>query len=259
MIDKNKIKNLLDDFSEKYNHVSFIDNDPICIPHSFDRKEDIEISGFFAATLAWGRRSAIISKCKLLMQIFDNEPYNFILNANDKEIKSLLKFVYRTFSGEDLLFFIESLRNIYANHGGLESVFTKNYLKHKDIRATLIEFNKLFFELPHFKRTQKHVANPEKGSAAKRLNLYLRWMVRSDEAGVDFGIWKNISTSDLFIPLDVHSSNSARKLGLLYTKQNNWKAVNELTMLLREFDEKDPVRYDYALFGLSHEKYDFKI
>ena len=246
-----ELKALLDEKYEQYNTAAFIYNDPVLIPHSFTRKEDIEIAGFFAATLAWGQRPQIIRSSLQLMQMMDQEPYQFITTASKRERAFFGKFVYRTFNGEDCMFFLHALNNIYKKHGGLETVFTNAYLQHQDIRKALIEFRKIFLEVPHQKRSEKHISDAAKNSACKRINLFLRWMVRSDNRGVDFGLWKGIPSSALFCPLDLHTGNTSRELGLLKLRQNNWKAVEELTENLRKFDKLDPVKYDYALFGLG--------
>ena len=245
------LKEFLDEKADKYNHPDFIQTDPIQIPHLFNGNQDKEIAGFFAATIAWGQRSTIIKNMYRLLNLMDNNPYNFILNYSSDELKRFSSFKHRTFNGEDCAFFIESLRNIYLNHGGLGDLFQNLYLQHKNIPDVLHHFRQVFFEIHHPVRTQKHVANVLKGASAKRLNMYLRWFVRKDKRGVDFGLWNNIPMRELYIPLDVHTGNVARKLGLLKRKQNDWKAVNELTESLRNLAPGDPVRYDFALFGLG--------
>ena len=247
----NELKDFLDSKVEKYNNVSFIENDPISIPHKFNEKRDIEIAAFLSATIAWGQRTTIINNADKLMQYMDYEPFEFIMQANKNDLKVFKKFVHRTFNGEDCLFFLRSLKNIYANWGGLEDVFTKNYKQTNSIKSAIINFREIFLELQHQVRTEKHVANPAKGSSAKRINMFLRWMVRDDNKGVDFGIWKNIHQKSLFCPLDVHSGRIARGLQLLQRKQNDWAAVAELTHQLRLLDPLDPVKYDFALFGLG--------
>ena len=226
--------------------MDFIENDPISIPHQFDIKEDVEIAGFFSATIAWGVRSSIINNANKLMQWMDYSPYEFILNHSDNELKQFEKFVHRTYKGIDCVYFIQSLRNIYQNHGGLEKVFAG-----EDVKESILKFRKVFFELPFLPRTSKHIANPAKNSAAKRINMFLRWMVRQDNRGVDFGIWKEHDPANLICPLDIHSGRVARKLGLLSIASDNWKAATELTNSLKEFDPNDPVKYDFALFGLG--------
>ena len=234
----------------QYNTPTFIEEDPIQIPHSFTRKEDIEIMGFLVATIAWGNRKSILNSGDRLIHIFGNSPYDFVMEYNKDKEEYFDGFVHRTFNSIDLAYFVESLQNIYNNHGGLESVFTK-YATKDSLQPAIHEFKNIFFELPHPKRTQKHVGDPHKNSAAKRINMYLRWMVREDNKGVDFGLWNQISPSQLSCPLDVHSGNIARKLGILNRKQNDAKAVIELDEALRRMDPKDPVKYDFALFGLG--------
>lgn len=249
-MNKAELKLFLDEKVSIYNHPSFIETDPIQIPHLFTLKEDIEIAGFLVATIAWGNRKSIINNGNRLVELMGNSPYDFVNNFSEKHSESLSNFVHRTFNNEDLLYFLKSLQNIYKNHGGLESVFTK-YTENDSLQPAIHHFKKTFFELPHLSRTQKHISDPSKNSAAKRLNMFLRWMVRNDNAGVDFGIWKSISPSQLSCPLDVHSGNVARKLKLLNRKQNDAKALLELDESLRKMDAEDPVKYDFALFGLG--------
>ena len=249
--DLENIKSFLNEKAEKYNHPDFIQSDPIQIPHQFQDVNDIEIAGFFASTIAWGQRITIIKNMQKLMALMDHAPYEFIMNHSEKDLNRFKYFKHRTFNGEDCKFFIKSVKNIYQKHNGLGGLFQKLYLENKCIQNTLIQFRQTFFEISHPDRTQKHLSNILKGSSAKRLNMYLRWMVRRDNSGVDFGIWDEISMSDLFLPLDVHTGNVARKLGLLKRKQNDWKAVEEITGVLRKFDPADPVKYDFALFGLG--------
>ncbi len=236
--------------SEEYNNISFIENDPIQIPHKFKTKEDIEISGFLTATIAWGNRKSIINSSKRMMELLENDPHNFIINHSDNDLKSLLGFVHRTFNGYDFIQFVKSLKNIYCNHGGLEMVFFNN-MRDNSLHNSIHQLKKIFFEKEHLKRTRKHVSDPFMGSAAKRINMFLRWMVRKDDKGVDFGIWNSINQKNLSCPLDVHSGNIARKLGILNRKQNDHKAVLELDGSLRKYDESDPVKYDFALFGIG--------
>lgn len=247
---KSELKEFLDEKVEQYNRTSFIDSDPISIPHQYNKKEDIEIAGFLAATIAWGNRKMIIRNANRIMAMLDYSPFEFIMNSNDDEFDSLGNFVHRTFNLTDLCYFLRALQHIYKYKGGLENIFntqqTSDSLKH-----ALHELHKIFFELPHEKRIEKHLSDPYKGSSAKKLNMFLRWMVRNDNRGVDFGIWTRIDPASLFIPLDLHSGNTARRLGLLKRKINDWKAVEELTSVLREFDPSDPVKYDFALFGLG--------
>ncbi len=246
----NDLKEFLDEKSYYYQNSDFIENDPIIVPHQYELKEDIEISAFLTATISWGRRKSIIEKALYMMNILGNEPYNFIMNHTEKDLKALSYYCYRTFNDLDLKFFIRSLKNVYTNHNGLESIFSSdnNFL---NIQDRIHNFRSIFFSIPHEKRTQKHVSDPYKGSAAKRINLFLRWMVRSKSSGVDFGLWNKIKPSQLSIPLDIHSGNVSRKLGILKRKQNDNIAVMELDKKLRSFDPYDPVKYDFALFGLG--------
>ncbi|MFP4022913.1 MAG: TIGR02757 family protein [Thiohalospira sp.] len=247
----NDLKDFLDEKANKYNHPGFIKTDPIQIPHLFSESQDREIAGFFAATIAWGQRPTIIKNMYQLLNLMDNAPYSFIFNHKDSEFDRFNHFKHRTFNGQDCVFFIQSLKNIYLKYGGLGNLIQNLYLQHNNVFDVLSHFRKIFFEIPNPGRTQKHVANVLKGASAKRLNMYLRWFVRKDNRGVDFGIWDKIPMNSLYIPLDVHTGNVARKLGLLKRKQNDWKATDELTMNLRRFDPNDPIKYDFALFGLG--------
>jgi uncharacterized protein (TIGR02757 family) len=247
------MKEFLDESYLKYNNKRFIENDPICIPHRFSKKEDIEIAAFLASTIAWGNRRSIINNAAKLMQWMDNDPHAFILDHSKKDLNPFENFVHRTFNGKDCIFFIESLRNIYADHNGLEKAFIlpANTNEEFPLKERIVHFRNLFFETRHLKRSEKHISNPAAKSSAKRLCMFLRWMVRNDKKGVDFGIWKSIQPSELCLPLDVHTGNVSRALGLLKRKQNDWQAVEEITSVLRNFDPKDPVKYDFALFGLG--------
>jgi len=247
---KTELKSFLDFKVEQYNTPKFIESDPIKIPHLFHKKEDIEISGFLTATIAWGNRKSILKNSEKLMQLMDMSPYEFILNHQKRDLDNLDGFVHRTFNAEDLKYFIKALNNIYKKHGGLERIFYEN-ASENNLQPAIHELKKTFFELPHQKRTEKHVSDPLKKSAAKRINMFLRWMVRNDKKGVDFGLWNSLSSSQLSCPLDVHSGNVARKLGLLERKMNDSKALAELDMSLRQLDPEDPVKYDFALFGLG--------
>lgn len=252
------VAQLLEEKYHFYNKEAFIETDPIQIPRAFQAKEDIEIAGFIAAAIAWGKRPMIIRNANRWLEMMDNAPHDFVLNASDQDLKPLLNFVHRTFNGDDAQFFIHSLRNIYMNHGGLEEVFYKGISQSSEsnnqyapLYDALNYFRSVFMTSPHLDRSGKHIANPSKGSAAKRLNMYLRWMIRKDNMGVDFGIWKKLDSKHLMIPLDVHSGRVARKLGLLNRNANDWKSVEELTTKLRQFDPTDPVKYDFALFGMG--------
>ncbi len=234
----------------QYNNISFIETDPIQIPHSFSKKEDIEISGFLASTIAWGNRKMIIKNANQMVDLMDRAPYDFIINHKKKDLDVFNHFVHRTFNSEDIKFFLQSLQNIYQNHNGLEFLF-QTQEKEQTMKEALGRFRETFFSIEHPKRTEKHVSNALKGSASKRLIMFLRWMVRQDHCGVDFGIWKHISPSKLTIPLDVHSGKVARSLGLIKRKANDWKTLEEIDVHLRKMDPQDPAKYDYALFGLS--------
>ncbi len=250
-MDKTLLKEFLNEKYLQYNNTDFIVSDPVLIPHQFSEPRDIEIAAFLTATIAWGQRKTIISNALRLMKLMGNRPYEFIANAGKEEFSLLQNFIHRTFNGIDTIYFIKSLKNIYSNYGGLKEVFERNYAFTGNLKETIIQFRKIFTELSIPERTQKHISNVDKNAPAKRINLFIRWMVRKDNHGVDFGIWNKIPASALFIPLDVHTGKVARALGLLLRKQNDWKAVEELTEKLRQFDPNDPVKYDYALFGLG--------
>ena len=246
-----KLKQLLEKKFRQYNTLEFIDSDPIQVPHSFSKKEDIEIAAFLTATISWGQRISIIKNAKTLIGLMDNSPHDFILGFQKNDIKLFNHFVHRTFQPIDCQYFIQSLKNLYEKQGGLETVFTSGYKKNKTIYGSLAHFRKIFFSIPYPERTLKHISNVNANASAKRLNMFLRWMVRSDESGIDFGIWKDIPTSALLLPLDVHTGTVARSLNLLIRKQDDWKAVEEITANLRVFDINDPVKYDFALFGMG--------
>ena len=254
---KKEIKEQLDFFVDKYNTSNFIINDPISIPHKFTKKEDIEIIGLIMATISWGNRTSIINNGIHLLKLMNNSPYDFTMNYNENEINHLEKFKHRTFNGFDLHYFILRIQDIYKTHGGLEKIFTDGFkINNKSDQA--INYFRSYFIPEKYKeiRTKKHIANPLNGSAAKRINMFFRWMVRSSKNGVDFGIWKKLKSTDLSCPLDVHSGNVARKIGLLNRKQNDAKAVAELDSVLKEIIPNDPVKLDFALFGLGvHEKF----
>ena len=244
------LKDFLDSKVEQYNNPKFIESDPIQIPHQFNKKGDIEIAGFLAATIAWGNRKSIINNAKRLMELLDASPFDFVMNHTESDLEKLIPFVHRTFNGHDCIQFIKSLQHIYKNRDGLEAIFLK-HAEPNSLQKSIHHFKIYFFEIDHLSRTQKHISDPLKNSAAKRINMFLRWMVRNDNAGVDFGIWKSLSPAQLSCPLDVHSGNVARKLGLLSRKQNDAKALLELDTSLRKLDTEDPVKYDFALFGLG--------
>ncbi|PCH49414.1 MAG: TIGR02757 family protein [Flavobacteriaceae bacterium] len=245
-----ELNEFLDEKVTQYNNPKFIESDPIQIPHLFSQKEDIEIAAFLTATIAWGNRKSIISNAKKMMEFLGNSPYDFVLNHKFHHLDRIEHFVHRTFNTVDFKYFIKALQHIYKNHNGLETIFSKNATSNST-QPAIHKFKKVFFEIPHLQRTQKHISDPLKGSAAKRINMFLRWMVRNDKTGVDFGIWNNLSPAQLSCPLDVHSGNVARKLGLLTRKQNDAKALTELDNSLRIMDKDDPVKYDFALFGLG--------
>ena len=249
-MNREELKSFLDEKVKQYNTPEFIESDPIQIPHLLTLKEDIEIAGFLAATIAWGNRKMIIKNAHRMMELLGNSPYDFVMNHEEHHLEQLEGFVHRTFNSIDFIYFIKALQHIYTNHSGLESIFN-TYATSESLQPAIHELKKIFFEIPHPTRTTKHVSDPFKGSAAKKINMWLRWMIRNDNAGVDFGLWKDIPTSILSCPLDVHSGNVARKLGLLTRKQNDAKAVLELDTNLRLLDLHDPVKYDFALFGLG--------
>lgn len=252
-MNKTNLKEFLDEKVIQYNNPKFIESDPISIPHQFTKKEDIEISAFLVATIAWGQRKTIINNGNKMMKLMGNTPHNFIMNHKPKDLKRFNDFKHRTFNSFDMEFFMKSLQNIYKNHEGLETVFSEKIKDDSSCFAGIDYFRDVFFELNKEEkfRTFKHVSSPGKGSAAKRLVMFLRWMVRNDKNGVDFGIWETISPSKLSCPLDVHSGNVARKLGLLTRTQNDLRAVQELDKGLRKMDKNDPSKYDFALFGLG--------
>jgi uncharacterized protein (TIGR02757 family) len=245
-----ELKEFLDEKVELYNHPNFIESDPIQIPHRYSLKEDIEIAGFLSATIAWGNRKMIIANSNKLMELMGNTPFDYIMSHTEKDLDTLQQFVHRTFNGQDCKTFVLALQNIYKNHSGLEAVLAQNQTE-QSMQESISKFKTLFFEVPHQNRTQKHISDPLNNSAAKRLNMWLRWNCRQDQKGVDLGIWKSINPSKLSCPLDVHSGNVARKLGLLTRTQNDGKALAELDANLRKLDPADPVKYDFALFGLG--------
>ena len=245
-----ELQTFLDEKVLQYNTLDFIESDPVQIPHLFSLKEDIEIAGFLSATIAWGNRKMIIKNSHKMMDLMGNSPYDFVMSHNDYQLEKLEGFVHRTFNSDDFKHFIKALKHIYINKGGLENIFIQNQTE-TSLQSAIHVLHEIFFEIPHLTRTRKHVADPNKGSVSKRINMCLRWFVRNDNAGVDLGIWKGISPSKLSCPLDVHSGNVARKLGLLTRKQNDGKALTELDSKLRELDPNDPVKYDFALFGLG--------
>ncbi len=250
-----ELKQFLDYKSDEFNRPEFISSDPVQIPHRYSLKEDIEIAGFLTATIAWGQRKSIIKNSLELMQLMDEAPFEFVMNHEDKDLIKLQKFVHRTFNSTDLICFLQSLRHLYTRYQGMENIF-QLHAENYSLQRAIHQFKQAFFELPHPTRTEKHVSDPLSGSAAKRINMFLRWMVRNDNRGVDLGIWKSLSPSQLSCPLDVHSGQVARKLGLITRTQNDAKALVELDANLRRLDAEDPVKYDFALFGLGvYEKF----
>ena len=250
-IPEDEVKMFLEEKYLKYNTPSFIEFDPVSIPHRFTDLRDREVSGFLTAAIAWGRRDLILRSSRILLERMDNAPYQFVISAGDDEISTLSGFVHRTFNGSDCLSFIRGLRHIYSQYNSMEDVVLEGMSETGSLKEGLSHLRSVFFSIPHATRNEKHFADVNGGAAGKRLNMFLRWMVRKDNKGVDFGIWKNIDQASLYIPLDLHSGNTARRLGLLTRKMNDWKAVEELTEILRFFDPADPVKYDFALFGLG--------
>ena len=240
---------LLETLHDKYNREEFIEADPISIPHSFTDNRDREIAGFFAATIAWGNRKAIVRSARRMMECMDFAPYDFITNATDADIEPLRSYVYRTFNGDDFVDFVRAAQSVCRRYGTFGELFESSFERHGDMAAVLSHVRREFFATEHNYRCEKHFSSIDKGAACKRLNMYLRWFVRRDNRGVDFGSWNRIPMSALYLPLDVHSGNVSRELGLLSRRQNDWKATVEVTKTLRKFSADDPVRYDFALFG----------
>ena len=249
---KEKLQDFFNKKVKEYNQPSFISSDPVCIPHLFTIKQDIEIAGFFAAIFAWGNRTTIINKSKELMQLMQMQPHLFCLNASVTELKKLEGFKHRTFNTTDLLYCIEFFKQHYQQYDSLENAFMPANKSPESIKEALSYFHHYFFSLEEAPlRTKKHISTPEKGSSCKRLNMFLRWMVRKDKAGVDFGIWNNIQPKQLICPIDVHVARVAKRFNLLDRKQTDWLAAEELTNYLKKLDPKDPAKYDFALFGLG--------
>ncbi|KAA2244726.1 TIGR02757 family protein [Chitinophaga agrisoli] len=247
-----ELKQYLDAKAAYYDHPDFIKNDPVCIPHRFSKLQDVEIAGLFAATLAWGNRTTIINKCTELLSLMDDAPFEFIRYHQPMDRRRLMQFCHRTFNGLDLLYFVEFLQHYYTNVTSLEFAFSGHIIPEDEtVEKALAGFHRIFFGLEHPERTRKHISTPEKNSACKRLNMYLRWMVRRDKNGVDFGLWQHISPAQLVCPVDVHVARVATRLGLISEAKSNWKTALELTARLREMDPEDPTKYDFALFGLG--------
>lgn len=250
-----ELKEFLDEKAQYYEQNWFIEDDPISIPHQLSCKADVEIAAFLTATISWGQRKTIINNAQKLLNWMDKSPYNFLMNHSEKDLKPFESFVHRTFNSDDLLYFIAALKRIYQEYGGLENVFSQHP---GNMQQSISAFKSIFFSWPHLPRTQKHVSDPMKKSTAKRLNMFLRWMVRSPQNGVDFGLWSKLDPSHLMLPLDVHTASVSRKLNLLKRKQNDWNAVEELTKNLRKMDPTDPTKYDFALFGIGAYEKHFK-
>ena len=249
-LNKTELKEFLDEKVDKYNTIDFIGSDPISVPHRYTKKEDIEIAGLLAATIAWGNRKMIVKNGHRMLDLIGESPYDFVMSHKKFQLERFEGYVHRTFNEIDLVYFITALKHIYKNKGGLENVFNAQ-LTENSLQPSIHYFKQVFFEIKHPVRTTKHISDPFKGSAAKKINMYLRWLVRKDNKGVDFGIWNTLKPAQLSCPLDVHSGNVARKLGLLSRTQNDAKAVEELDANLRLLDSADPVKYDFALFGLG--------
>lgn len=255
MQDIKALKNLLDEKVRLYNQPSFIKGDPIVVPHRFGKQQDIEIAGLFAAVLAWGNRTSIINSTNKIMQWMDDAPHDFVVNHQDTDLKKMLGFAHRTFNATDLLYFIYFLQYHYNQYNSLEDAFVPEAsYKHETVEQALIHFHNYFFSIEHPERTRKHIATPARKSACKRINMYLRWMVRTDNHGVDFGIWKKISPRQLVCPLDVHVGRVAFRLRLIRNEKSDWQNALSLTQSLRELNPEDPAVYDYALFGLGAEE-----
>ena len=249
-----QIRELLESLHDKFNCEEFIDADPISVPHGFTLSQDREIAGLLASTIAWGNRKAIVKSAHRMMRYMDNAPYDFVVNASEQELENLSSYVHRTFNGGDFQDFVRGMRHIITRYGSIGSFFEQRYEATEDLRVVLSEFRKEFHSAEHDPHSEKHMSSIDRGAACKRLCMYLRWMVREDSRGVDFGLWRKIPMSSLYMPLDIHTGRMGRSLGLLSRKQDDWKAVEELTATLREFDASDPVRYDYSLFGVGISK-----
>ena len=246
-----QVKELLDELHDKLKCVEFIESDPISVPHSFTLSHDREIAGLMASTIAWGNRKAIVKSAHRMMRYMDNAPYDFVVNASERELEQLSSYVHRTFNGRDFQDFVRGMRHIIERWGSIGNFFEERYAASEDLRVVLSEFRKEFHAAEHDPHSEKHLSSIDRGAACKRLCMYLRWMVREDDRGVDFGLWRKIPMSALYMPLDIHTGRMGRSLGLLSRKQDDWKAVEELTATLRSFDANDPVRYDYSLFGVG--------
>ena len=252
---REQLRETLEYLYDKYNRPEFVETDPISVPHAFARLEDTEIAGFLAAAIAWGNRKVIVRNGRRMMEYLDNEPYDFVCNASPTELAGLQRFVHRTFNGGDFTDFVMCLRGVCRKWGSVGEMFQSLYEQSGDMAQVLSAVRREFFATDHNRHSERHFSSIDKGAACKRLNMYLRWFVRRDGRGVDFGAWTRIPMSALYLPLDVHSGNMGRALGLLGRKQNDWKATAEITASLREFDAEDPVRYDFSLFGAGIDGY----
>lgn len=248
-LSREELRELLDELHDRYNTPDFIEADPISVPHSFTDPIDREIAGFMAATIAWGNRKAIVQSSHRMMRYMDNAPADFVLNASDGELTHLSSFVHRTFNGVDFQDFVRGLRHIIRGWGSVGGFFEESYERSGDVRVAISEFRREFFSVEHDKHSEKHLSSIDRGAACKRIAMYMRWFVRRDERGVDFGQWTKIPMSALYLPLDIHTGRMGRAMGLLHRKQDDWKAVEEITTSLRDFSPEDPTRYDYSLFG----------
>ncbi len=246
---RDELRDLLETLHDKYNRPEFIENDPISIPHSFSSRDDREVSGLLASTIAWGNRKAIVKSARRMMQYMDNAPADFVRNASERELALLESYVHRTFNGQDFIDFVRGVRGMCERFGGIGNFVEERYEATGSMAQVLSEFRREFFSCDHNSHCEKHLSSIDKGAACKRLNMYFRWFVRRDERGVDFGEWRRVPMSALYLPLDVHTGNMGRALGLLRRKQSDWKATVEITESLREFDADDPVRFDFSLFG----------
>ena len=263
IISSGDLGELLERLHDRYNNPAFVVDDPISIPHRFfepdarvqPRVKDIEIAGFLTATIAWGNRKAIVNSAGRMIDLMAGAPHDFVMNASQRELDGVSNYVHRTFNGSDLRSFLLSLRHIYSEFGSMGAYFEGEHARSGDIRTAIAGFRKEFFKPPHATRCEKHLSSIERGAACKRTNMFLRWMIRRDDRGVDFGVWRAIPPSALYLPLDIHSAAVSRSLGLLSRRQNDWRAVEEVTARLREFDPDDPTRFDFALFGAGIDGY----
>ena len=250
-LSREELRDLLESLHDRYNNTAFIEPDPISVPHSFEGRVDREIAGFMASTIAWGNRKAIVSSAHRMMRYMDNAPEDFVRNASEADLDHLRSYVHRTFNGEDFRDFVLCLRHIIQGWGSVGGYFEERFKVHGDLRRVFSDFRREFFSVEHNPHCEKHLSSIDRGAACKRLCMYLRWMVRRDDRGVDFGLWTGIPMSALYLPLDIHTGRIGRSMGLLSRKQDDWKAVEEITATLRDMCPEDPSRYDYSLFGLG--------